>query len=65
MTPIARRMSINKTGIPTPSALPMARRQSGTRRASQTSQGTEGDMGPPARPRKMSEIGETYIGETF
>ncbi|KAF2868141.1 nuclear distribution protein-like protein nude [Massariosphaeria phaeospora] len=54
-TPLARRLTIDKTGIPTPSGLP--RRQSAGRR---TSSGLEGDMGPPARPRKMSEIGESY-----
>ncbi|KAF2276299.1 uncharacterized protein EI97DRAFT_419281 [Westerdykella ornata] len=56
-TPVAgRRMSLSKTGIPTPGG--MARRQSAGRRASA---GLEGEMGPPpARPRKMSEIGETY-----
>jgi hypothetical protein len=55
VTPVARRMSLTKTGIPTPSGLP--RRQSTGRR---TSSGMESEMGPPARPRKMSEIGETY-----
>ncbi|KAF2747284.1 hypothetical protein M011DRAFT_467808 [Sporormia fimetaria CBS 119925] len=56
MTPMAgRRVSISKTGIPTPSGLP--RRQSAGRR---TSVSIDGEMGPPARPRKMSEIGETY-----
>ncbi|KAF2114008.1 NUDE protein [Lophiotrema nucula] len=57
-TPLARRMTLDKTGIPTPSGLP--RRQSAGRR---TSSGLlESDMGPPERPprRKMSEIGETY-----
>lgn len=55
VTPVARRMSLTKTGIPTPSGLP--RRQSAGRR---TSVGMDSEMGPPARPRKMSEIGETY-----
>jgi hypothetical protein len=55
VTPVARRVSVSQTGIPTPSGLP--RRQSAGRR---TSLGMESDMGPPARPRKMSEIGETY-----
>jgi hypothetical protein len=56
VTPMARRLSaIDKSAIPTPSGLP--RRQSAGRR---TSIGMDGDMGPPARPRKMSEIGETY-----
>ncbi|ORY18122.1 nuclear distribution protein nude [Clohesyomyces aquaticus] len=57
-TPLARRMTLDKTGIPTPSGLP--RRQSAGRR---TSAGLDGEMGPPDRParaRKMSEIGETY-----
>ncbi|KAF2263279.1 nuclear distribution protein nude [Lojkania enalia] len=57
-TPLARRMTLEKSGIPTPSGLP--RRQSAGRRLSS---GLEGDMGPPdrpTRPRKMSEIGETY-----
>ncbi|KAF2464341.1 uncharacterized protein BDR25DRAFT_272062 [Lindgomyces ingoldianus] len=57
-TPLARRLTLDKSGIPIPSGLP--RRQSAGRR---TSSGLEGDMGPPERParsRKMSEIGETY-----
>ncbi|KAF2660586.1 nuclear distribution protein nude [Lophiostoma macrostomum CBS 122681] len=55
-TPLARRMTLDKSGIPTPSGLP--RRQSAGRR---TSTGLDGDMGPPpVRPRKMSEIGETW-----
>ncbi|PSN72198.1 nuclear distribution protein nude [Corynespora cassiicola Philippines] len=55
VTPMMRRLTIEKTGIPTPSGLP--RRQSTGRRAS----GTEGEMGPPARPRPpMEEIGESY-----
>ncbi|KAF2019849.1 nuclear distribution protein nude [Aaosphaeria arxii CBS 175.79] len=55
-TPIARRLTIDRSSIPTPSGLP--RRQSQGRR---TSSGVEGDMGPPlTRPRKMSEIGESY-----
>ncbi|KAF1836404.1 nuclear distribution protein nude [Decorospora gaudefroyi] len=49
-TPLARRLTIEKSGIPTPSGIP--RRQSAGRRASATYDG--GDMGPPARPRKMS-----------
>ncbi|PVH96741.1 nuclear distribution protein nude [Periconia macrospinosa] len=53
-TPVARRMTLDKTGIPTPSGLP--RRQSQGRR---TSSGLgDGGMGPPARPRKMSEVEE-------
>jgi hypothetical protein len=55
VTPVARRVSVSRTGIPTPSGLP--RRQSTGRR---TSSGMDSEMGPPARPRKMSEIGETY-----
>jgi len=58
-TPIARRGTLDRTGIPTPSGLP--RRQSAGRR---TSSGLEGDMGPPERPaartRKLSEVGESY-----
>jgi hypothetical protein len=55
-TPLARRMTLDKSGIPTPSGLP--RRQSAGRR---TSSGLDGEMGPPpTRPRKMSEIGETW-----
>lgn len=53
-TPIARRLTLEKSGIPTPSGIP--RRQSGGRR---TSSGLEGgDMLPPARPRKMSTQAE-------
>jgi hypothetical protein len=54
-TPVARRLTIEKSGIPTPSGLP--RRQSAGRR---TSSGIidGGDMGPPARPRKMSTYNE-------
>jgi hypothetical protein len=58
VTPIARRMTMDKTGIPTPSALP--RRQSAGRRTSSGMGDGDSSMGPPARPRKMSEIGETY-----
>ncbi|KAH8725485.1 nuclear distribution protein nude [Phaeosphaeriaceae sp. PMI808] len=53
-TPIARRLTLEKSGIPTPSGLP--RRQSGGRRASAGFDG--GEMGPPARPRKMSTYTE-------
>jgi hypothetical protein len=52
-TPLARRLTIEKSGIPTPSGLP--RRQSAGRR---TSDGDGGHMGPPARPRKMSTQNE-------
>lgn len=54
-TPVARRLTLDKSGIPTPSGLP--RRQSAGRR---TSAGYDngGDMGPPARPRKMSTYSE-------
>jgi hypothetical protein len=55
-TPIARRLTLDKSGIPTPSGLP--RRQSAGRR---TSSGfvDGGEMGPPlARPRKMSTQNE-------
>ncbi|KAF2251612.1 hypothetical protein BU26DRAFT_240386 [Trematosphaeria pertusa] len=55
VTPVARRMTLDKSGIPTPSGIP--RRQSAGRR---TSSGLEGDMGPPARPRKMSEVQESF-----
>jgi len=55
-TPNARRMSMDRTGIPTPSGLP--RRQSAGRRAS-SSLGEYG-MGPPARPRKMSQVEESF-----
>lgn len=52
----ARRLTMDKSGIPTPSGLP--RRQSAGRR---TSSSMDGEMGPPPlRPRKMSEIGESY-----
>ncbi|KAF2790754.1 hypothetical protein K505DRAFT_377311 [Melanomma pulvis-pyrius CBS 109.77] len=57
-TPMARRMTLDRTGIPTPSGLP--RRQSAGRRVSSGLDGDAGPMGPPARPRKMSEIGESY-----
>ncbi|KAH7081136.1 nuclear distribution protein nude [Paraphoma chrysanthemicola] len=54
-TPLARRLTLEKSGIPTPSGIP--RRQSAGRR---TSSGfvDSGDMGPPARPRKMSTYSE-------
>jgi hypothetical protein len=51
-TPTARRLTLEKSGIPTPSGIP--RRQSAGRRIS--SEG--GDMLPPARPRKMSTYNE-------
>jgi len=56
-TPVARRMTLDKTGIPTPSGIP--RRQSAGRR---TSLGlVDTDMGPPpARLRKMSQVEETF-----
>ncbi|KAF2200675.1 hypothetical protein GQ43DRAFT_441359 [Delitschia confertaspora ATCC 74209] len=58
-TPLARRGTIDKTSIPAPSSLP--RRQSMGRRSSI---GLDGEMGPPerpvVRPRKLSEVGETY-----
>lgn len=54
-TPVARRLTMEKSGIPTPSGLP--RRQSAGLRSS--SAGFDGgDMGPPARPRKMSTYSE-------
>jgi hypothetical protein len=54
-TPTARRLTLEKSGIPTPSGIP--RRQSAGRR---TSSGLVdgGDMLPPARPRKMSTQNE-------
>jgi hypothetical protein len=52
-TPTARRLTLEKSGIPTPSGIP--RRQSAGRR---TSSGIDGDMPPPARPRKMSTYDE-------
>jgi hypothetical protein len=56
-TPLARRLTMEKTGIPTPgSAIP--RRQSVGRRISAS---MDGGMGPPIRPRKMS----TYEEETY
>ncbi|KAF3036543.1 NADH:ubiquinone oxidoreductase [Didymella heteroderae] len=58
-TPIGRRATMERTGIPTPgsgSALP--RRTSVSRRISAS---MDGGMGPPARPRKMS----TYEEETY
>jgi hypothetical protein len=56
-TPLARRLTMDKTGIPTPSGIP--RRQSAGRR---TSLGfVDMDMGPPpARPRKMSQVEESF-----
>lgn len=55
ITPMARRFTMDKSGIPGPSAIP--RRQSGGRRASA---GQDSDvMGPPVvRPRKMSTQAE-------
>lgn len=56
-TPIARRLTLDKSGIPTPSGIP--RRQSGGRRTSSgMGDGFGGDMAPPARPRKMSTQNE-------
>jgi hypothetical protein len=54
-TPVARRLTLEKSGIPTPSGLP--RRQSAGRRTS-AGFGETGDMAPPARPRKMSTYSE-------
>jgi hypothetical protein len=54
-TPVARRLTLEKSGIPTPSGLP--RRQSAGRRTS-AGFGETGDMLPPARPRKMSTYSE-------
>ncbi|KAI4667371.1 hypothetical protein J4E85_004189 [Alternaria conjuncta] len=53
-TPMGRRLTLEKTGIPTPSGIP--RRQSAGRRASNNMD--NGDMAPPARPRKMSTQAE-------
>lgn len=55
-TPVARRMTLEKKGIPTPSGLP--RRQSHGRRTSSSIGGDSVPMPPPARPRKMSEVEE-------
>jgi hypothetical protein len=52
-TPVARRLTMEKSGIPTPSGIP--RRQSAGRR---TSAPYAEDMPPPARPRKMSTYDE-------
>jgi hypothetical protein len=54
-TPVARRLTLEKSGIPTPSGLP--RRQSAGRRTS-AGFAEGGDMLPPARPRKMSTYSE-------
>jgi hypothetical protein len=55
-TPVGRRMTLDKTGIPTPSGIP--RRQSAGRR---TSLGVgDTDMPPPARLRKMSQVEESF-----
>lgn len=61
-TPTSRRLTMEKTGIPTPTGLP--RRQSGGRRISASGFGfvDSGGMGPPAKPRKMSTYSEE---ETF
>ncbi|KAF2853839.1 nuclear distribution protein-like protein nude [Plenodomus tracheiphilus IPT5] len=59
-TPMGRRVTMDKTGIPTPSGLP--RRQSAGRRASASGFAEGGGMGPPAKPRKMSTYSEE---ETF
>ncbi|KAF9736670.1 hypothetical protein PMIN06_002702 [Paraphaeosphaeria minitans] len=55
-TPVGRRMSIDRSGIPAPSGIP--RRQSAGRRTS-SEMGMHG-MGPPARPRKMSQVEESF-----
>jgi hypothetical protein len=54
-TPQARRLTMEKSGIPTPGGLP--RRQSAGRRASSSIVDSV-EMGPPARPRKMSTYTE-------
>ncbi|KAF2134765.1 nuclear distribution protein-like protein nude [Dothidotthia symphoricarpi CBS 119687] len=59
VTPVGRRSTMEKSGIPTPTGLP--RRQSAARRPSH---GIDGDMGPPARPRKMSTYNEEDL-ETY
>lgn len=56
-TPLGRRLTIEKTGIPTPGST-VLRRQSVGRRISAS---MDSGMGPPARPRKMS----TYEEETY
>ena len=58
-TPIGRRSTMERTGIPTPgSASALPRRTSVSRRISAS---MDGGMGPPVRPRKMS----TYEEETY
>jgi hypothetical protein len=54
-TPVARRLTMEKSGIPTPSGIP--RRQSAGRRTS-APYAEGGEMPPPARPRKMSTYDE-------
>jgi hypothetical protein len=56
-TPVGRRMSIDRSGIPTPSGLP--RRQSAGRRTS-SELAMHGMGPPPARPRKMSQVEESF-----
>ncbi|KAF1971050.1 hypothetical protein BU23DRAFT_199057 [Bimuria novae-zelandiae CBS 107.79] len=58
VTPVARRMSVDKSGIPTPSGIPRRQSGGGVRRAS-SGMGEHG-MGPPARPRKMSQVEESF-----
>ncbi|KAH6644370.1 nuclear distribution protein nude [Boeremia exigua] len=58
-TPIGRRSTMERTGIPTPGST-IPRRTSVSRRVSASMDGGMG-MGPPVRPRKMS----TYEEETY
>ena len=58
VTPVPRRMSVDRSGIPTPSGIPRRQSGGGVRRAS-SSMGEYG-MGPPARPRKMSQVEESF-----
>ncbi|KAF2646450.1 hypothetical protein P280DRAFT_11684 [Massarina eburnea CBS 473.64] len=58
VTPMARRMTMEKTGIPTPSALPRRMSQGQQGQGRRSSGLGDGGMGPPARPRKMSEVEE-------
>lgn len=57
-TPVARRMSVDRSGIPTPSGIPRRQSGGGVRRTS-SGMGEHG-MGPPARPRKMSQVEESF-----
>ncbi|KAJ4359000.1 NADH:ubiquinone oxidoreductase [Ascochyta clinopodiicola] len=56
-TPLGRRLTLERTGIPTPGS-GLSRKTSSGRRISAS---MDGGMGPPVRPRKMS----TYEEETY